>query len=73
MEKFDRIASAIKGRMTDYFNDTVNDCSGDIVVNIYQEDFYYECGMLHAEFNIFDDKIVPVLTYSIALICLDGL
>lgn len=60
--------------MTDYFTDTVNECTGDIYTTIYQEDFYGKTQPLCAEFKMMEAKNrQPVLTYTIAVICLDGL
>lgn len=60
--------------MTDYFTDTVNECTGGIPTTIYQEDFYDQHEQSCAEFKMLElTNRPPVLTYTIAIICLDGL
>ena len=74
MEKYHKLQIMLKGRMTDYFTDTVNECTGGIPATIYQEDFYDQSQSLCAEFKMMEAKNrQPVLTYTIAIICLDGL
>ena len=74
MEKYHKLQIMLKGRMTNYFTDTVNECTGGIPATIYQEDFYDQAQSLCTEFKMSElANRPPVLTYTIAIICLDGL